>query len=99
MILEIVKLEIQPGFEQAFEDGARRAVPLFRDAAGCRSMKVQRSVENPQTYFVFIGWETIEDHTETFRSSPAFGQWRAIVSPYFAAAPEVQHAQMVVDGF
>ena len=39
---------------------------------------------------------TLEDHTVGFRGSPAFAQWRAIVGPFFAAAPQVEHFELVV---
>jgi hypothetical protein len=30
-----------------------------------------------------------------FRESPAFGEWRAIIGPYFDDAPEVEHFEAV----
>jgi heme-degrading monooxygenase HmoA len=99
MILEIALLDIKPGSEAQFEAGAREAAPLFRNAKGCRSMKVQRSIEKPQLYILFVEWETLEDHTETFRSSEAFQNWRALVGPTFASPPDVQHTSMAVDNF
>jgi hypothetical protein len=38
-----------------------------------------------------IQWATLENHTIDFRESPAFADWRAIVGPYFAATPTVEH--------
>jgi hypothetical protein len=42
-----------------------------------------------------IYWDTLEDHTVGFRGGPLFAQWRAIVGPFFAAPPEVEHFELV----
>jgi heme-degrading monooxygenase HmoA len=52
-------------------------------------------VENPERYVLMIYWETLEDHTVGFRESAAFAEWRAIVGPYFAAPPQVEHFELV----
>jgi hypothetical protein len=33
-----------------------------------------------------------------FRQSPQFTQWRALLGPFFAAAPVVEHYQAVSQG-
>lgn len=99
MILEAATFEITQGSEPAFEAGVRQAAPLFREAKGCRSMKVRRSIERPGVYMLFVEWETLEDHTEGFRSSEAFARWRALVGPCFASVPEVEHFAMAADNF
>lgn len=38
-----------------------------------------------------IFWDSVENHTVDFRGSPAFQDWRAIVGPYFASPPVVEH--------
>ena len=42
-----------------------------------------------------IWWQTLENHTVDFRGSPAFADWRAIVGPFFAAPPAVEHFETV----
>jgi len=98
-VTEIAVIEIRDGEEERFEAGAGAAVPLFRGAKGCRSMRIERSVERPLRYRLFVEWETIENHTVDFRQSDAFQQWRALVSGSFAAAPEVEHVYVAVPGF
>ena len=41
-----------------------------------------------------IFWDTLEDHTVGFRQSPLFTEWRAIVGPFFAAPPHVEHFEL-----
>lgn len=59
---------------------------------------MQRSVETPGRYLLLIQWDTLEDHTVVFRGSDAFPKWRAIVGPFFAQPPVVEHLQLVGQG-
>jgi heme-degrading monooxygenase HmoA len=99
MVLEIAQIDVKPGMEAEFETGVRQAVPLFRRAKGCAGMELQRSVERPTRYRLFVHWETVERHTVDFRGSPEFAEWRKLVGHCFAQPPEVEHTQQVVKGF
>jgi heme-degrading monooxygenase HmoA len=99
MILEIAQIEVKPGMEAEFEIGVAKAAELFRRAKGCRGMELQRSIEKPSRYRLFVRWETLENHTVDFRSSEDFQAWRGLVGHCFAAPPEVEHTQQVVHGF
>ena len=44
-----------------------------------------------ERFVLQIFWDTLEDHTVGFRESELFTQWRAIVGPFFAAPPQVEH--------
>jgi hypothetical protein len=44
---------------------------------------------------LMIFWDTLEDHTVHFRQSPAFAEWRAIVGPFFASPPVVEHFNLL----
>jgi heme-degrading monooxygenase HmoA len=95
MITEIAQIEIKPGMEAQFEDGVQQAVPIFQRAKGNRGMKLERSIEKPQRYRLFVMWETLENHTVDFRGSADFQEWRKLVGHCFASPPEVEHVQMV----
>lgn len=99
MIHEIAELTIQPGTNAAFEAAVAQAVPLFQRARGCVSMRLDRTIERPDTYRLVIGWQTLEDHTVHFRGSDDFQAWRALVGGFFADAPKVEHIETVVPGF
>ena len=99
MILEIAEIEVKPGTEAQFEAGVAAAAPLFRAATGCLGMELQRTVERPTCYRLFVRWQTIENHNIDFRQSQAFQQWRALVGGYFAGAPRVEHVATVLRAF
>jgi heme-degrading monooxygenase HmoA len=62
-------------------------------------MELQRSVEKPARYRLFVRWETVENHNVDFRGSEDFKAWRALVGHCFATPPEVEHTRQVVTGF
>ena len=92
MILELADIRIHPGRQGEFDAAIRKGVEtVIAKAKGFRGYKVNKGIETPERYVLMIFWETVENHTVDFRQSPAFQQWRAIVGPYFAAPPAVEH--------
>jgi heme-degrading monooxygenase HmoA len=96
MILEHADIRIDPSNASAFEEAILRGVTtVIAQAKGFRGYKVNRSIESPGRYLLMIYWDTLEDHTVGFRGSPAFAEWRAIVGPFFAQPPVVEHLELV----
>jgi len=99
MITEIVQIDIKPGMEAEYEAGIRKALPLFQRAKGCKGLVLQRSIEKPSRYRVFVQWEMLENHTVDFRNSADFQEFRNLVGHCFAGPPEIEHVQEVLHGF
>ena len=96
MILEHADIRIDPSKASAFEEAILRGVTtVIAHAKGFKGYKVNRSIESPGRYLLMIYWDTLEDHTVGFRGSDAFAQWRAIVGPFFAQPPVVEHLELV----
>ncbi len=96
MILEIADIRIQPGQQAAFSEAIQRGLStVIAHAKGYRGFKVNHGIENPERYVLMIFWDTLEDHTVGFRESEAFVAWRAIVGPFFAAPPQVEHFDLL----
>ncbi|MGQ3113947.1 MAG: antibiotic biosynthesis monooxygenase family protein [Hydrogenophaga sp.] len=96
MILEHADIRIDPLKSSAFEEAILRGVStVIAHSKGFKGYQVQRSIETPGRYLLLIQWETLEDHTVAFRGSDAFPQWRAIVGPFFAQPPVVEHFEVV----
>ena len=97
MILEIADIRIQPGQQAAFEEAIQRGVATVASKAkGFQGFKVNKGIESPERYVLHIFWDTLEDHTVGFRESPLFAEWRAIVGPFFASPPLVEHFSLLV---
>jgi heme-degrading monooxygenase HmoA len=99
MVLEIAQIDVKPGMEAEFEAGVAKAAPLFQRAKGCQGLTLQRSVEKPERYRLFVQWETLENHTVDFRGSADFAEWRRLVGHCFGSPPDVEHVSERVKGF
>ncbi len=96
MILELADIRIHPGQQAAFEAAIALGLSSVASRAqGFMGAKVNRGVENAERYVLQIFWETLEDHTVGFRQGPLFAEWRAIVGPFFAGPPVVEHFTLV----
>jgi heme-degrading monooxygenase HmoA len=96
MILELADIRIAPGQQAAFEEAIQRGVTTVASRAkGFQGYKVNRGIESAERYILQIFWDTLEDHTVGFRQGPLFVEWRAIVGPFFAAPPVVEHFNLV----
>ena len=96
MILEIADFRIPAGQNAAFEIAIQHGLAtVASQAKGFQGAKVNRGIESPERYILQIFWDTLEDHTVGFRQGPLFAQWRAIVGPFFAAPPLVEHFELV----
>jgi heme-degrading monooxygenase HmoA len=96
MILEIADIRIHPGQQAGFDEALQRALAtVASQASGMLGWTVNKGVESPERYILQISWATLEDHTVGFRESPLFTQWRAIIGPFFAQPPQVEHYVLV----
>ncbi|MES2978193.1 MAG: antibiotic biosynthesis monooxygenase [Pseudomonadota bacterium] len=96
MILELADIRIQPGQQAAFDAAIEKGLAtVISHAKGFQGYKVNKGIESPERYILQIFWDTLEDHTVGFRQSPAFAEWRAIVGPFFAAPPVVEHFELL----
>ena len=91
MIMETATIEVLEGQEAAFEQALGQAKEVLAQSPGFNVIHVHRGIERPSTYMLAIGWDSLEDHTVRFRESDLFVQWRALIGPYFANPPQVEH--------
>ena len=96
MILEIAEIHILEGTNADFEAALQESARLYmRPIEGFIRYELQRGIENPQRYMLFIWWETVEAHMVNFRQSPVFAQHRALISPYAARDGHMEHFMLV----
>ena len=96
MILELADIRIAPGKQAEFDAAILHGLSSVISAAkGFRGYKVNKGIESPERYILQIFWDTLENHTVDFRGGPLFAQWRAIVGPFFAQPPVVEHFELV----
>ena len=95
MITETAHLTIDPARAAEFEQAVAQASVVLRAAEGCRSMELERLVEDPAGYQLRVDWESVDHHKRLFRQSEGFTRWRALAGPFFAAPPVVDYSEAV----
>jgi heme-degrading monooxygenase HmoA len=91
MILELAVLDVRPGQETAFEKDFARASQYIRSIPGYISHELQRCVENTSRYVLLAKWTHLEAHTEGFRRSPQYVEWKRLLHHYYDPFPTVEH--------
>ena len=97
MILEHALLPVRQGQEAAFEAAFHLAEPLISSMAGFVSLRLSRCLEQPGTYLLLVEWQSVEHHTEGFRGSPEYQEWRRRLHHFYEPFPVVEHFEPVLD--
>ncbi|WP_031073272.1 antibiotic biosynthesis monooxygenase family protein [Streptomyces sp. NRRL WC-3742] len=93
MILESALLDVRPGREEEFLAAFAQARPLISVQKGFRSLELRRCLDegSGSRFLLQVEWETLADHTEGFRRSAEYEQWRALLHHFYAPFPTVEH--------
>ena len=95
MILEQAVLDVKPGEESAFEAAFARAQRIIAGSPGYLSHELQRCIERPNRYLLLVRWRTLADHTEGFRKSAPYQEWKALLHHFYDPFPTVEHYRAV----
>jgi heme-degrading monooxygenase HmoA len=96
MILEIATLNVIAGREPEFETAFRKASGIIASMNGYVSHQLQRCIEHPSRYVLLVNWDSLEDHTEGFRGSVQYDEWRALLHHFYEPFPTVEHYSLVM---
>lgn len=93
MILEIALLNVIPGKEAAFEHDMTIASEYIQMTPGYVRHEVRRCLDDGKTnkYALLVEWDTLEAHTEGFRKSAQYLEWRRLLHHYYDPFPTVEH--------
>ncbi|HLF22584.1 MAG TPA: antibiotic biosynthesis monooxygenase [Burkholderiales bacterium] len=95
MILEVAALDIRPGQEAAFEAAFGRAAPIIAASAGYISHELKRCFEKRNRYLLLVQWETLEHHTQGFRGSTQYQEWKRLLHHFYDPFPVVEHYEAI----
>ncbi len=87
MITRIVKMTFRAEFSDTFAEFTQEVKPKIQAVAGCLQLEMLRDVEQPNTFFTYSKWQSIE-HLNAYRSSELFGQVWPKTKVWFAEKPE-----------
>jgi len=95
MILEQAVLDVRPGQSEAFEVAFSQAKTIISAMPGFQGLALSRCVERPDAYLLLVQWDTLEDHTEGFRGSAQYQQWKQLLHHSYDPFPAVEHYREV----
>ena len=96
VILEHAVLSVKPGEREEFETAFALATDIIAAVPGFRSLTLSRCLEREGQYLLLVEWERLEDHTEGFRGSAEYEQWRALLHHFYDPLPVVEHYATVL---
>ena len=93
--MEQAVLEVHPGREAEFEAAFGVARSIISASPGFVSLRLLRGIESSSRYLLLVEWETLEDHTEGFRQSAEYHDWKALLHHFYDPFPTVEHFAVV----
>ena len=97
MILEHALLTVDPSRRADFEAAFGQAKALIAAMPGFRRLSLSHCLEQDGGYLLLVEWDRLEDHTEGFRGSPAYQEWRALLHHFYDPFPLVHHYTTVLE--
>lgn len=91
MILEVALLQVKTGLSDEFELNFKKASTIISSMKGYISHELQKCKEEDHKYILLVRWETLEDHTERFRESAAYLEWKSLLHHFYDPLPTVEH--------
>nr|WP_240895012.1 antibiotic biosynthesis monooxygenase [Kineococcus siccus] len=93
--MEHALLDVRPGEAGSFEAAFAEARSIISAMPGFRHLTLSRCVERPDTYLLLVQWDTLADHTEGFRGSAQYQEWRRLLHHFYDPFPVVEHFREV----
>ncbi|MDV3350578.1 antibiotic biosynthesis monooxygenase [Leptolyngbyaceae cyanobacterium CCMR0082] len=95
MVLEVAILNVKSGEAVAFEQAFLQAQSIISSMNGYVSHQLQKCMEQENRYILLVTWQTLEDHTQGFRQSAEYQQWKALLHHFYDPFPVVEHYQLL----
>jgi heme-degrading monooxygenase HmoA len=91
VILEVAVLNVRAQQTGEFEAAFQRAQHILAAAPGYLSHELHRCLEAESQYLLLVRWRALEDHTEGFRKSAQYAEWKQLLHHFYDPFPTVQH--------
>jgi heme-degrading monooxygenase HmoA len=98
MVLELATIDIKHGTNADFEQNLKQAQEVLARAEGYIGHQFQQCIERDNCYILLIQWVSLEAHTEGFRNSDLFKEWRGLIGQFFENPPLVAHFDLKFKG-
>ena len=91
MILEVAILNVIPGREDEFLKEFSKAQEIISKMAGYISHQLKKCIEHTNQFILLVEWEKLTDHTEGFRKSKEYQEWKRLLHHFYDPFPTVLH--------
>ena len=91
MILEAAVLNVKAHQNREFESAFEKAKHIISASPGYLSHELNRCLEVENQYLLLVRWRTLEDHTEGFRKSTPYTEWKQLLHHFYDPFPIVHH--------
>jgi len=91
MILEVAILNVKTGLSVQFEEAFATAQKIIAAMEGYISHELQKCIEIENQYILLVNWETLTAHTEGFRGSAQYQDWKKLLHHFYDPFPTVEH--------
>ena len=95
MITEIALLNIRKEESKAFEKSFAAAKTIIASMKGYIEHELLKCMEEENKYLLIVRWQKIEDHTEGFRRSEEYKEWKKLLHHYYEPFPVVEHYEQI----
>ena len=79
MVLELARIAVTPGSEEAFVRAFHSVREVLVTTPGCRSARMTRGIESPSLFVLLVEWDSVEAHERTSGaatgSASGVGRW------------------------
>ncbi len=95
MILEVAILDVKAGLEHDFLTAFEKAQTIIAKMTGYISHQLKRCLENSSRFILLVQWQNLEDHTEGFRKSEEYKEWKSLLHHVYDPFPAVEHYEAI----
>ncbi len=91
MILEVAILFVNKNEEKEFEAAFFKAKEIISASKGYIDHQLQKCIEKEGKYILLVKWKNIIDHTEGFKKSERYKEWKELLHHFYDPFPVVEH--------
>jgi len=95
MITEIAVLNIKKDESEEFEAAFHTAQTIISASKGYIQHELLKCMEEADKYLLVVQWQTLEDHTEGFRKSSLYNEWKNLLHHFYQPFPVVEHYKKI----
>jgi heme-degrading monooxygenase HmoA len=90
-VLEVAILNVLVDKCAEFETAFREASTIISSMPGYLSHELRHCFEASNRYILLVRWQSLENHTISFRQSAEYQRWRSLLHHFYDPFPTVEH--------